>query len=281
MFRQAIVLALVVGFVGVGLLTAQEAEKKAAAAPKAPAPAAVAAKATAVSVIGTAHKRSTAAADSKWEPLKTGDVLGEQTLIRTGLGTTVVLNFAGRGRVTVRSGTKIGIGELKQRGKLMKARLGLKYGTVRASVDAAAGPNDLQISTAVATLSVRGTILNTRLTERGQDVCLPEGWVKYRTNRFRCTTEVGHRECTNSRLEAWRQLAHQENHTAWRPRDGGQTDEEALAQVLNGGGRAFGGPFFSSLDSLLGPPDSHRNGESNGEYECTSPGLKRGPSSDD
>ena len=279
MFRQAMVAALVIGCAGVGMLQAGAPDAAKAAAPAAkkaaPPAGAVAIKATVVSVTGVAHKRLTAVADSKWEPLKTGDVLGEQTLIRTGLGTTVVLNFADRGRVTVRSGTKIGIGELKQAGRKMKARLGLKYGTIRASVDAGAGPNDLRISSAVATLSVRGTTIRTRFTERGQDVCVPYGDINFQIGQWRKGKNVGRRQCTNSCDHSWRRLVHRQNQVVILTPDGGQTDDDQLAQLYDDGGRSpIGGGGFGSFFGLIGGPVCSGGSEynhSNGEYKYTSP----------
>ena len=114
-------------------------------------------KATVVSVEGIAQKRLASDPKGRWETIEVGDVLGELTLIRTGLGTKVVLKFADRGNVTVKSATKIGIGEFRKRGELVTMRVGLKYGAMRARVDSARGPNDFRVKTPVATLSVRGS----------------------------------------------------------------------------------------------------------------------------
>jgi len=112
---------------------------------------------TVESVSGIAEKRSAAAEGGKWESLRAGDVLGELSLIRTGLGARVVLKFADRGDVTVKSGTKIGIASFRKTGKLVKTRLGLKYGAIRARVDSTRGANDFRIRTAVGTLAATGT----------------------------------------------------------------------------------------------------------------------------
>lgn len=114
-------------------------------------------KATVVSVEGIAQKRLAADPEGRWETIKAGDVLGELTLIRTGLGTKVVLKFADRGNVTVEGTAKIGIGEFRKRGALVTMRVGLKYGAMRVQVDSTRGPNDFQVKTPVATLSVRGS----------------------------------------------------------------------------------------------------------------------------
>ena len=114
-------------------------------------------KVTVVSVKGIAQKRLTSNPKAKWIPVKVGDVLGVPTVLRTGLGSRVVLRLGDRGMVTVKSATKVGIGQFKKVGKLLKARLGLKYGSMRSRVERARGPNDFRISTAVGTLSVRGS----------------------------------------------------------------------------------------------------------------------------
>ena len=126
--------------------------KEPATAPAAP----DAGKVTVVSVSGSAQK-FVAANGKKWLPLKAGDALAELTLIRTGFGAKVVLRFADRSEVVVNNGTKMGIGEFRTKGEQTKTRLGLKYGTIRASVDTSKGPQDFQVRTPVATLSVRGT----------------------------------------------------------------------------------------------------------------------------
>jgi hypothetical protein len=93
----------------------------------------------------------------EWKPVVAGEKLPESTIIRTGLRAKVVLQFEDRAEVTVNTATKMGIGEFRRSGKKAKVRLGLKYGTMRTSVNPGRGPNDFEISTPVATLSVRGS----------------------------------------------------------------------------------------------------------------------------
>jgi hypothetical protein len=120
-------------------------------------PASVALTATVKSVSGIVEKFSGDAKNGKWQPLKAGDVLAERSLVRTGLGGRAVLKFADRGDVTVKSGTKIGISSFRRTGKLVKTRLGLKYGALRAQVDSSRGKNDFRVRTASATLAATGT----------------------------------------------------------------------------------------------------------------------------
>lgn len=165
MFRHAIRTGLLLALVASVCIAADEAEKtdeakKTPAAAKKTEPAAPQGdqlQATVVSVKGRAQKRDASEANSKWTPLKAGDKLGAMTLVRTGLGTKVVLNLAGRGEVTLGSGTKVGIGQFAKRGQTVQTRLGLKYGSMRASVDRTRGPTRFQVTTAQATASVRGT----------------------------------------------------------------------------------------------------------------------------
>jgi len=114
-------------------------------------------KVTVVSVSGVAEKRVGSDPKAKWVPLKAGDMLGERMIIRTGLGAKVVLRFADRGETTIRNVAKVGIGEFRKTGKLVKTRLGLKYGSMRSAVDSSRGPNDFKVAMPVATLSVRGS----------------------------------------------------------------------------------------------------------------------------
>ncbi len=109
------------------------------------------------SVKGICEKRSAAEKDAKWTAIKKNDTLGAMTLVRTGLGAELELAFSDRVRMTVRQATKIGIREFYMRRQKASGQLGVKYGSVRAKVNSAAGENDVRVSTPVATLSVRGS----------------------------------------------------------------------------------------------------------------------------
>jgi len=158
MFRHT----LIVGIVGILAATPLWAQPKAdpkadAKKDAAKAPAGEALKVTVASVSGIAEKSSASDPKSKWTPVKAGDILNEFALIRTGLGGKVVLKFADRGNVTVKSSTKIGIASFRKQGKVVKARLGLKYGAISAEVDPTKGTNDFRIRTAVATLAAKAS----------------------------------------------------------------------------------------------------------------------------
>ncbi len=114
-------------------------------------------KVTVVKVSGPAQKMNVADPKRKWEVLREGDELSEMTLIRTGLRAELVLRFEDRGQIAIKGPAKLGISEFRKGKKGTWTRLGLKYGTVRASVDRTRGPHDFKVVTPVATLSVRGS----------------------------------------------------------------------------------------------------------------------------
>ncbi|MFP4054318.1 MAG: FecR domain-containing protein [Phycisphaerae bacterium] len=106
---------------------------------------------------GIAEKCDGTKDKASWTPVKKGDRLGALMLVRTGLGAEVRLAFSDRCRMTIRQASKVGIREFYMKGAQATGRLGLKYGSVKAKVDSAAGPNDFEVDTPVATLSVRGS----------------------------------------------------------------------------------------------------------------------------
>ncbi|MGC9454275.1 MAG: FecR domain-containing protein [Phycisphaerae bacterium] len=154
------IITLLTVFLLAGPVLAQEsAEQAAGDASTQPADDADGIVATVVSVSGRAQKLATDT-DTEWQDLVVGETLGGMTVIRTGLGSKVVLKLADRGEVTIERATKMGIAELAREGNTARARLGLKYGRVSAQVETTAGPTDMQIQTAAATLSVRGSGAN-------------------------------------------------------------------------------------------------------------------------
>lgn len=113
-------------------------------------------KVTVKEVKGVAQ-RLVAGEKPQWVALKAGERLDEATVIRTGFRTRVVLAFADNSEVIVDRATKMGIAEFRKEGPVTKTRLGLKYGSLRASVEKARGPNDFHVATPVAILAVTGT----------------------------------------------------------------------------------------------------------------------------
>lgn len=109
-----------------------------------------------ISVKGQAEYRNPDDAKSKYTSLQQGDTLDELAVIRMGLGAKLELQFSDRVKLTASGGGKFGLRSLRQRGDVVTADVGLKYGALRLKVDSAAGPNDFRVTTPVATLSARG-----------------------------------------------------------------------------------------------------------------------------
>jgi hypothetical protein len=78
-----------------------------------------------------------------------------------------VLKIGDRGRFLVRAATKTGIGTLARGEEKVTANLGLKYGSVQATVDPQAGQSDFSVSTALATAALRGSQMNAANAETG------------------------------------------------------------------------------------------------------------------
>ena len=167
---------------------AKAADKPTTTAPATTAPAAPAAgaslKVTVVSVSGPAQKMIASDEKAKWQALKAGEALDEMTVIRTGFGAKVVLKFEDRAVVTVNNATKVGLSELRKDGERASANIGLKYGTVRASVEGRQGNNDFRVSTPRAVLSIKGSD-----TEVGANVDSPKVAHTY-TGRFSLTKQL-------------------------------------------------------------------------------------------
>jgi len=162
MKRTAILLTVLLMVVAQVAAADKNAADKKTEEPKAAAKAADKAEAkpaqvTVVSVSGPAQKLVANGDKPTWKPIKAGDKLSELTVIRTGLRAKVELNFADEGVVVIDRATKMGIREFRTKNNRIDAKLGLKYGTVRASVQKRADPNKFEVATPVATLTVRGT----------------------------------------------------------------------------------------------------------------------------
>jgi len=222
-------------------------------------------------VTGLAQRRTMSDAKAKWETVKVGDVLSDLTVIRTGLGTNVVIRFGDRGEVTVKSGTKIGIKEFSKKAGLANMRLGLKYGAMRARVDSSRGKkNDFRVSTPVATLSVRGSGGGLGYsTDRG-------GGLHIRSGNWNAFFPMGGSE-RNGGINEW--LTGPGQYSAdfesflraagIADQFGGLTPEEIVAALNNSDGRAggfnVGGGGTQSTGGggnlMMGPAGSHAPGQ--------------------
>ena len=211
--------------------------------------------ATVVSVTGVAEKFTA----GKWEPLKAKEKLDELAIIRTGLRSKVVLKFADRGQVTVNSGTKVGISQFRKEGDLVRAHLGLKYGTMRATVDATRGPNDVRISTPVSTLSVRGSDAQIGFSSDG-GLGLQAQSGQWQVAAGQRTRNIVAGQTTNSNLTPPITLAQQQRDPRMGDTFGGLTPQERQRLIMGDNtplafpGQATGGvPTVPSPE----PPPNH------------------------
>jgi len=264
MLQYTRVLSIVFGLVVIVCPAASGAEKK----DPAKTPKAVHMEATVVSVSGIAQKRLATDPEGKWEPIRAGDALGELTIIRTGLGAKVVLNFSDRGRLIVKSATKLGVGTLRKQGRLLKARVGLKYGSMHTTVETARGPNDFQVATPVATLSVRGT--RGRIAfwgDFGLRLCGKKGTWEVATDRRK--KNVHHGECTDGQLTPHVTLAGRRRDTKMGDPHGGLSKGETENLRKYGDGRgifSFSGSGTNGLHAS-GLSSLPENGRDDGDYQ--------------
>ena len=216
----------------------------------------LAGKVTVVSVSGPAEKLVASAEQDKqtWVALKQGEILDEMTLIRTGFRAKVVLRFADRAEVVVNNASKMGIAQFRRKGNAVNAQLGLKYGTIRASIERGRGPNDFKIATPVATLSVQGSGANVAaMVDSPMVVQSFSGAWRTETSSGTKTVRAG--EATNKNLTQWANIA--QNQRATKMAAAGQTPREKTVLVGNSGGRGIIGLSPSNSSSggvIIAPP---------------------------
>ena len=204
---------------------------------------------TVVSVTGPAQYRRVDDDTSQWLPLAVGDELSELTVIRTGLGARVILRLADRGEITIRNAAKIGIASFR-RGlqQQVTARIGLKYGSIHAEVDDSHGPNDFQVRTPVATLSVGGTGGDIGFSYRGLGLFGTDG--TWRAATPSGDINVGAGESTDENATPSGDLADARRDTQMGDPFGGLTQEEIDNLLRNGGGRGIFG--FAGNGNAMG-----------------------------
>jgi hypothetical protein len=96
-------------------------------------------------------------ASSEWERAAPGDLIGNNTLISTGLKSSAVISL-GSSRLEVRPLTMLTLREIMQRDDTEETILYLRTGRVRAVVNPPAGRGvDFTVSSPIVTASVRGT----------------------------------------------------------------------------------------------------------------------------
>jgi hypothetical protein len=220
---------------------------------------------TVESVTGSASKCNTVEGTNNWTPVKAGDKLNELMLIRTGLGSEVVLVFEDRAKFTVKSASKIGIAAVRKSDGVYQAQLGLKYGAMKASIDRSKGENDFRVATPVGALAVKGSRANFAFnTDRGFGIHSNQSvWhVRNNNNGSRNVPQGGR---TNSNLDSTNQILTQKLNTHVGDPFGGLTPEEQNALNVNGGGRAIFDFVGSSGDFGGAAPSPPSRNDCSGE----------------
>ncbi len=107
-----------------------------------------------------------------WKPVQTGDVLSEQTQIRTGIRSAVKLQIGEEEPYTamiIESVGKTILSEAYKTRDTKRVRVGVGYGRVRAGVAEGGLQSDFTVDSPVATLSKKGTWNFGMFYERGTD----------------------------------------------------------------------------------------------------------------
>ena len=209
--------------------------------------------ATVVSVEGTVQYRdgSVSEEDSPWQDLEAGAELNEWTIILTGFRSQAVLSFPNQGEILVRASSMIGIAQLRQEGGETQTRVGLRYGSVRASVDHDRDPGEMAVVTAVATAAPRGSFGDVGFTDFGASFACLQGYFLWVTQQHGNTGVSGGQQ-SNFRnwLSSW--LNYLRTDPFYGDRFGGYTEEELMFQLMNGQGLfGFGGYGFNRLWGVL------------------------------
>lgn len=115
--------------------------------------------AVAVKVSGSVRAAPVAEAGQavEWRPVREGDRLGSSTQIRTGLRSSLLLQFGDSTIVKIDRVTSATIAQFYRTTQAQRVRLDLGYGAVRAGVAEGAVESDMVIETPVATVTRRGT----------------------------------------------------------------------------------------------------------------------------
>ncbi|MCK5114350.1 MAG: FecR domain-containing protein [Phycisphaerae bacterium] len=208
------------------------------------------------SVKGSANKCSVKEGKGSWTPVKVGDKLDEFSLIRTGLGAEVVIVFNDRAKFTVKAATKIGIATVRKSGGVYQAKLGLKYGAMKASIDRTKGQNDFRVATPVGALAVEGSRANFAFSaDRGFGLHSNQSQWNVNNNNGQ-TRGVPQGGRTNTNLDSTNQIATKKLNTHVGDPGSGLTPEEQYWLNVNGGGRGILDFTGSSNDfgpGMIGP----------------------------
>jgi len=106
-----------------------------------------------------------------WSPAKKQTKLGENAALRTGFASRCEISFANQTIIQVEPLSSIRVGDYTQTKTSQKVRANIQYGALRCGVEKGRIKSDVQISTPVSTMSIRGTIVYVEY-DRGTRRCL-------------------------------------------------------------------------------------------------------------
>lgn len=92
-----------------------------------------------------------------WRPVRVGDRLGAGTMIRTGLRSSLLLQFGDNTIVKIDRVTSATIAQFHRTATTQRVKLDMGYGAIRAGVSEGTVQSDMTIETPAATLTRRGT----------------------------------------------------------------------------------------------------------------------------
>ena len=106
-----------------------------------------------------------------WIPAKKGTRLEKNAALRTGFASECEISFDGRIVIQVEPLSSVRISDYAQTKTSQKVRANIQYGSLRCGVEKGRIKSDVQISTPVSTMSIRGTIVYVEY-DRGTRRCL-------------------------------------------------------------------------------------------------------------
>jgi hypothetical protein len=199
-----------------------------------------------VSVEGTVQYRDGSVEDSEWLDLEAGMELNEWAIILTGFRSQAVLNFPTQGEILVRGSTMIGISEFRQEGGEYQTHVGMRYGSVRATVDPDRPAGAVAVATPVATAAPRGSWGDIGFSDFGAAFNCLHGFFLWYTQNGNTGLQGGQQGNGNNMLSAL--LAALQNDPVLGDLFGGMTEEELLWLIQNGQGIfGFGNFGFGAL----------------------------------
>ncbi len=94
-----------------------------------------------------------------WQQAEKGVMLSRKAAVRTGFGSRCEISFQGMTVLLVEPLSSVKIAEYLGAATAQKVQANLQYGAVRAGVEKGRIKSDTRISTAISTLSIRGTVV--------------------------------------------------------------------------------------------------------------------------